>query len=90
MTPSEDADLQMKMTMNIRKLPSNLFSFPFLNFIQDITVSVKIPDNAKTVEDTVDGEEIFRISAEDLIAMADGQQAVFTLSGTFILALLLY
>jgi hypothetical protein len=89
MTPSEDADLQMKMTMNIRKLPSNLFSFPFLNFIQDITVSVKIPDNAKTVEDTVDGEEIVRISAEDFIAMADGQQAVFTLSVTFILALLL-
>jgi hypothetical protein len=89
MTPSEDADLQMKITMNIRKLPSNLFSFPFLNFIQDITVSVKIPDNAKTVEDTVDGEEIVRISAEDFIAMADGQQAVFTLSVTFILALLL-
>ena len=79
----------MKMSMTISKLLQKLFSFSLLNFIQDISVSVKIPENAKTVEEVVDGEEIVRISAEDFIAMADGQQAAFSFAFTFVLGLLL-
>jgi len=55
----------------------------------DITVSVKTPENAKTVEDVVDEEEIIRISADDFVAMADDQQAAFSFAFTFILAFLL-
>lgn len=85
----EDADLLMTMSANFKMHLYNLFLCYFLNLFQDITVLVEDPDDANTVEATISGVQIVKLSEDDFTGiLADGQKAAFSFAFIFFIALL--